>query len=102
MRVRINNKPTAAQRKVLREECVKEFNTLLENFNRDITIQLLYLFRFKYGYGQKRLLQLTKELNETLRDLHARYELSESDTSWVCEKKLKESGIDVDAILKEE
>ena len=103
MKVRLNrNQLSAAHRKILKEECVKEFNTLLETFNRDAMVQIIYMFHFKYGYGQKRLLQLTEDLKEALQGLHARYELSENDTSWICEKKLKESGIDVDAILKEE
>lgn len=102
MRVRIrNNQPNAAQRKVLREECIKEFDTLLKNFNRDVMVQVLYLFHFKYGFGQKRLAQLTEDLKEALQGLHTRYELSESDTPWVCEKKLKDAGIDVDALLEE-
>ena len=51
MKVRINNNtPTAAQRKALKAECVKEFDTLLENLNRDVYIQLLHFFRFKRGY----------------------------------------------------
>lgn len=102
MRVRINNKqPTAAQRKMLRQECVKEFETLLDTFNRDVMIQLIYLFHFKYGYGQKRLEQLTNDLKEALQSIHIHYELSENDTPWLCEKKLKEDGIDIDALIKE-
>lgn len=30
-----------------------------------------------------------------------RYELPESDTPWLCEKQLTESGIDIKAILEE-
>ena len=102
MRVRINNnKPTAAQRKTLRQECVKEFETLLGTFNRDVMIQLIYLFHFKYGYGQKRLENLTNDLKEALQSIHVRYELSENDTPWICEKKLKDNGINVDALLEE-
>lgn len=103
MKVRINNNtPNAAQRKALRAECVKEFDTLLENLNRDVYIQLLHFFRFKRGYGKKRLKILVDELKEALAGIHARYELSESDTVWICEQQLKNSGIDIDELLKEE
>lgn len=103
MKVRIyNNQPNAAQRKVLRAECVKEFDTLLENFNHDVMVQLLYLFHFKYGFGQKRLKQLNKDIAQALEGLHARYELSVNDTAWLCEKKLAEDGINIDELLKEE
>lgn len=33
--------------------------------------------------------------------MYARYELSVNDTAWLCEKKLKEDGIDVDELFKE-
>lgn len=103
MKVRIyNNQPNAAQRKVLRAECVKEFDTLLENFNHDVMVQLLYLFHFKYGFGQKRLKQLNRDIAQALEGLHARYELSVNDTAWLCEKKLAEDGINIDELLKEE
>lgn len=101
MKVRLNkNEPTAAQRKALKAECVKEFDTLLENLNRDVYIQLLHFFRFKRGYGQKRLKILADELKEALAGIHARYELSESDTVWICEQQLKNSGINVDKLLE--
>lgn len=96
------NQPNAAQRKVLKAECVKEFDTLLENFNHDVMVQLLYLFHFKYGFGQKRLKQLNKDIAQALEGLHARYELSVNDTAWLCEKKLAEDGINIDELLKEE
>ena len=103
MRVRLNrNEPNAAQRKALRIECVKEFDRLLKNFNHDVMVQILYLFHFKYGYGEKRLTQLTDDLKEALEGIHARYELSDNDTPWLCETKLKEAGINIEEILGEE
>ena len=102
MKVRLNkNEPNAAQRKVLKEQCVREFDKLLESFNHDTCIQILYYFRFKKGYGKKRLAEIAEGLSEALQGLKARYELSESDTPWICEKQLKDSGIDVDALLKQ-
>ena len=100
MKVRIKkNQPTAAQRKALQQECVNEFDKLLENLNRDVVIQLLHYFRFKRGYGAKRLKKLTDDLKQALDGIHARYELSESDTAWICEQQLKNSGINVDELL---
>ena len=102
MKVRLNkNEPNAAQRKVLKELCVREFDKLLESFNHDTCIQILYYFRFKKGYGKKRLAEIAEGLTESLKGIKARYELSESDTTWICEKQLRDSGIDLDEILKE-
>lgn len=94
------NEPNSAQRRVLRNEVAKEFDKLLENFNHDVMVQMLYLFHFKYGYGKKRLAQLNKDIAQCLGGLHARYELSEDDTIWLCEKKLAEDGIDINKLLE--
>ena len=103
MKVRLNNnQPTSAQKRALRQECVREFDILLENSNIDIRLQLLHYFRFKKGYGQKRLEELDSDLREMLKTIHARYELSEGDTAWLCKKRLEDSGINLDAIFKEE
>ena len=102
MKVRLpNNHLTPAQRKIIREECTKEFETLHQNFEHDVNVKLFYLFHFKYGFGFKRLLQLSKDMKELLDGLHARYELSEAEDIWLCKKKLKDDGIDVDELLKE-
>ncbi len=101
MRVKINNKPTAAQKILLRQECIKEFDKLVENMNRDVYIQLLHFFRFKRGYGQKRLQALADDLKSALDGIHARYELSDSDTAWICEKQLVDSGIDISRLLED-
>ena len=96
MNVRIkNNAPNSGQRRAL----AHEVDILLENAERDIRVKLLHFFRFKRGYGLKRLKALNNDLTEVLKGIHARYELSESDTAWICEKQLKESGINVDDLL---
>jgi hypothetical protein len=99
MRVRLGKEPTNKQKEIVRQECIKEFDLLLANLNRDVCIQILHMFRFKRGYGKKRLIALANDLKEVLDTIHSRYEMKESDTVWICEKKLRESGIDVDEIL---
>lgn len=40
MKVRINNNtPNSAQRKALRQECVKEFDNLLELYNKQVALK---------------------------------------------------------------
>ena len=99
MRVRLNKEPTKKQKEIVRQECQKEFDLLLANLNRDVCIQILHMFRFKRGYGQKRLEDLANDLKEVLDTIHSRYEMDEGDAVWLCEKKLRESGIDLDKIL---
>lgn len=99
MKCRIHkNEPNAAQRKVLREQVGIEFNKLLERYNRDANLQFLYVLHFYFGFGQQRLEKAAEKLFEMQRDLDYRYELPQDDTAWLCEQKLKESGIDIDKI----
>lgn len=102
MKCRIyKNEPNAAQRKTLRKEVVKEFNNLLELYNKDTALQVLHILRFDFGFGQERLQKFADKLKEMQIRQQERYELPESDTPWLCEKQLKESGIDIEAILEE-
>ena len=41
MKVRItNNQPNSAQRRILRQECIKEFDNLLGIYNRQVALQV--------------------------------------------------------------
>jgi hypothetical protein len=65
MRVRINNNaPNAAQRKALRAECVREFDKLLAEYNREVALQVLYILRFDFGFGQERLRRFSEKMKE--------------------------------------
>ena len=102
MKVRLNkNEPNAAQRKVLRGEVVKEFNKLLAMYNHDTALQVLHILHFDFGFGQQRLQKFAEKLTEMQINQKERYEMSDGDTPWLCEKQLTESGIDVKALMKE-
>ena len=100
MKCRIhNNQPNAAQRKVLRAECVKEFDKLLAEFNREVALQVLYILRFHFGFGQERLKKFADKLAEMQNNTVHRYEVKDGEIPDICEIKLKDSGIDVEEIL---
>ena len=101
MNVRIhNNQPNAAQRKALRAECVKEFDKLLADYNRQVALQVLYILRFDYGFGQQRLEQFSKHLAEMQINTIGRYDAIDEEVPDICEIKLRDSGIDVKKILE--
>lgn len=101
MKCRIhNNQPNAAQRKVLRAECVKEFDKLLELYNKQVALQVLYILRFDYGFGQQRLEQFSKHLAEMQINTIGRYDVIDEEVPNICEIKLRDSGIDVKKILE--
>lgn len=101
MRVRINNnQPNAAQRKALRQECVKEFDKLLADYDKQTALQNLYVLRFKCGFGMKRLkrhLAYMKEIQDFVRN---RYEAIDDEVPSICEIRLRESGIDIDELFE--
>ena len=100
MKCRIhNNQPNAAQRKVLRAECVKEFDKLLAEFNREVALQVLYILRFDFGFGQDRLKKFADKLAEMQNNTVHRYEVKDGEIPDICEIKLRDSGIDMDKIL---
>lgn len=100
MKCRIhNNQPNAAQRKVLRAECVKEFDKLLAEFNREVALQVLYILRFDFGFGQERLKKFADKLAEMQNNTVHRYEVKDGEIPDICEIKLRDSGIDVEKIL---
>ena len=101
MKCRIqDNRPNSAQKRALKQMVGAEFNELLEKYNRQANLQFLYVLHFYFGFGQKRLQQAVDKLFEMQRDLDYRYELPEDDTPFLCELKLKESGINVDKLFK--
>lgn len=102
MKVRINNNtPNATQRKALRAECVKEFDKLLADYNRQVALQVLYILRFDFGFGQERLRRFSDKLAEMQITTIDRYEATDGDVPDICEIKLRDSGINVDEFLKE-
>ncbi len=93
-------KLTAKEMKALREECQRQFDELLNGYNRQVALQLLHVLHFDYGFGQKRLETFSKRLNEMQTGMLSRYELTESDTAWICEQQLRADHIDVDTLLE--
>lgn len=102
MRVRLkNNKPNSAQRRVLHQECVKEFDNLLSLYNRQVALQVMHILRFDFGFGQQRLKQFSDKLAEMQIKTIDRYEATDGEVPDICEIKLRESGINLDELLKE-
>jgi hypothetical protein len=101
MKVRINREePTAAQRRALKNEVKKEFDKLLGLYNKEVALQVLNILHFDFGFGQSRLQKFADKLTEMQIETLDRYEMSDEDTPWLCEKQLREDGINLDELLK--
>lgn len=93
-------KLTAKEMKAVREECQRQFDELLKGYNRQVALQILHVLHFDYGFGQQRLDAFSKRLKEMQTGMRSRYELTESDTAWLCEQQLRADHIDVDTLLE--
>ncbi len=93
-------KLTAKEMKAVREECQRQFDELIDEFNRQVVLQLLHVLHFEYGFGQQRLEAFARRLKTMQNGLRDKYELSEGDTAWLCEQQLRADHIDVDTLLE--
>lgn len=93
-------KLTAKEMKAVREECQRQFDELLKGYNRQVALQLLHVLHFEYGFGQRRMEKFANRLKEMQTGMRSRYELTESDTAWLCEQQLRADHIDVDTLLE--
>ena len=102
MKVRItNNQPNSAQRKILRQECIKQFDEYLSLYNREVALQVLHILRFDFNFGQERLQKFSDKLAEMQIKTISKYEATDGEVADICEIQLRNSGIDVKELLKE-
>ena len=102
MKVRItNNQPNSAQRKILKQECIKQFDEYLSLYNREVALQVLHILRFDFNFGQQRLKQFSDKLAEMQIKTISKYEATDGEVADICEIQLRDSGIDVKELLKE-
>ncbi len=93
------NRPTLKQKKIIKEECKKQFNEYSDRYNEQVCIQILHILRFEYGFGQTRLERFAEKLSKMQTEIDDRYEL-EKDCTWkICKKQLIDSGIDLERIV---
>lgn len=93
------NRPTLKQKKIIKEECQKQFNEYLDRYNEQVCIQILHILRFEYGFGQARLEKFAEKLSKMQTDISDRYELGDDCTWQICKKQLIDSGIDLERIV---
>ena len=89
-------KPSKAQLKAMRNECGRVFNEQLETYNRMVALQIMYILRFKHGFGKTRLMQFFTDLKAMQANHIDRYEVTNDEVPDICEIKLRESGINIE------
>lgn len=87
---------TAAEKKAMDLEIQRQFAEYLSKSEDEISAIILWELHEQFGFGPKRLKDFYIHFGKSVKDLIARYELDSSDDIWLCTRKLKEIGVDLD------
>ena len=73
-----------------------------EEFCRDADISILYTLHEVFGFGKERLERFYRGWIKNHTDMIKKYRCDNDDSHyWVMEARLKDIGVDIDALLKE-
>ena len=87
---------TAAEKKAMDLEIQRQFAEYLSKSENEISAIILWELHEQFGFGPKRLKYFYIHFGKSVKELIARYELENSDDIWLCTRKLKEIGVDLD------
>lgn len=100
MNVRIPVNMTSKQRKAMKQEIRSQIAENGTEYEADYEAMMLWVLHKHYGFGKKRLLEFREKFIEEAKLLKAHYELD--DVTYPAKVRLKELGVDIEALLKEE
>lgn len=93
---------SAAERKAMNLEIERQLAEYTRNHAREIDALFLWHLHEECGFGIKRLKQVFLGFAPRIDELCNRYEMhDEGDDIWLCTKKLKEIGVDLEEWEKE-
>ena len=87
---------TAAEKKAMDLEIQRQFAEYLSKSENEISAIILWELHEQFRFGPKRLKDFYIHFGKSVKELIARYELENSDDIWLCTRKLKEIGVDLD------
>lgn len=87
---------TAAEKRALNMEIHRQLAEYDKKHTREIDAIILWTLHEKFGWGEVRLKRFYDEFSKEFENLLGRYEVDVSDGVWLCTKRLKELGIDLE------
>lgn len=88
-------------RSVANQEVRKQLREFDEKHEDEIDAIVLYILHEHFGFGKDRLRRFYDEFSKEFEALGRRYSFDKDDSIWLCTKKLKEYGINLDIWKKE-
>lgn len=87
-------------KKLIEKEVNEQISQAVLSEEADFLALVLWLLHTEYGFGKKRLEHFAEEFDKRLNELSEWYAMPTTDQVFLCRRKLKEYGIDVDEIIK--
>lgn len=92
---------TAAEQKAVDREIEKQLAEYIRKCNLEVEAKVLWALREVFGFGEQRLRRFYDNVDLNLDALADHYEMGDDDLFWLCTRKLKEIGIDIEAWQEE-
>lgn len=89
------NKLSYVEKRAMEVEIQKQLAEYDQKNIQEIDAIVLWVLRQTFGFGKKRLKRFYDNFVPAIEELVRRYEMTEMDETWLCIRKLKESGIDI-------
>ena len=97
----IGAKLTADEKKALDMEVRRQLAEYTRKHELEIEALVIWQLRQVTGWGETRLKRFYDQFDITLDKLIEHYEVGSDDAQWLCTKKLKDEGIDIEAWRRE-
>lgn len=87
---------TAAEKKAMDIEIKRQLAEYERQHQLELDAIILWVLRNQLGFGKKRLKRFYDEFSPAVQELLRYYEMGEEDQSWLCTRKLKDHGVDIE------
>ena len=96
MKANVHMRLSVAEQKALKEEINRQLASNMVRLEAEINALVLWGLHEQLGFGAVRLKKFFDYFSVSLRELSRHYEMSDVEQSWLCKRKLKEIGVDVE------
>lgn len=100
MKARIPRQMTSAEKKAMNDEINRQILEADKKYTNDVDAMILWTLHEHLGFGKKRLRRFYEAFVEIHQDLVDYYQMPD-DGAWLCNRKLKDIGVDVEQWEKE-
>lgn len=87
---------TADEKKAMDIEIKRQLAEFDRKHEIEIDALILWTLHNDFGFGEKRLKKFFDIFGESINELIKHYEFEDSEKIWICTKKLKDYGVDLE------